>query len=244
MGIKPEVTVIIPTYNRPDYLNDCIDSVLHQTFKNLEVLVIDNSTSDFVKKNENVVNLFDDSRLKYFRIDERNEAQEARLFGVKKSKGKYLGFIDDDDIWLPSKLEKQVSVFDDETGLVSCIALNKAVENKIETEKIEGDNVKVFTYTDLLTHYRLGTASTFLVLRDAFNKVDGFDVDFPAAIDHDFGLRISQYYKVKMIPKVLVERNAPEGHTSSNFGKRIRGHLCLYKRHGKNFRELGLKTGV
>lgn len=241
---KPIVSVIIPTFNRPQYLKDCIDSVLKQTYQNFEVLVVDNSSEDFVEKNKEVSLEFNDSRLKYFRIGEENEAQEARLFGVKKSKGKFFGFLDDDDIWVPGKLEKQLNVFDENTGLVSCFALNKAVEKNFSGRESKESEVQTFIYTDLLKQYRLGTASTFLVLQDAFNEVNGFDVDFPAAIDHDFGLRIAQHYTVKMIPLVLVERNAPEGHTSSNFGKRIRGHICLYRRHGKNFKKLGVKTGV
>ena len=221
---KSIVSVIIPTCNRPPYLKKCIDSVLMQTYQNFEILVVDNSTEKFIKKNKEVSLGFNDSRVKYFRIGQKNGAQESRNFGINNAKGRYLAFIDDDDEWVPEKLEEQLKFFDDLTALVSC-----KTQDSFEIKNLSPK------FQDLIKKYTLGTTSTFVIKKDVLIKVGLFDINCPAAQDHELGLRISKNFKVKIVPLVLVKRNTLNNHIGINFIKRIRGHLYLFTKYSKNY---------
>jgi glycosyltransferase involved in cell wall biosynthesis len=104
------VSVIIPTYNRVNTLSRAIESVLNQTHSNLELIVIDDgsddSTVELVSEMESK-----DKRIKYFRLSENKGVAVARNVGMKESQGSYTAFLDDDDRWLPKKLELSLEVF-------------------------------------------------------------------------------------------------------------------------------------
>jgi glycosyltransferase involved in cell wall biosynthesis len=120
------VSVIIPTYNRAVYLDLTIQSVLSQKHQNIEVIVIDDGTPN--DKNEILCKKFD--KVKYIKIINSGGPAKPRNIGILEAKGKYIAFVDDDDLWLPSKLEKQVAVLENNTdfGLVhSCC---EVIDNK------------------------------------------------------------------------------------------------------------------
>ena len=103
---NPEVSVIIPTYNRVELLPRAIQSVLNQTYKSYELIVVDDGSDD---DTENLMR----SKfpwVKYYQI-ENNGVSRARNFGVEKAVGKYIAFLDSDDEWLPKKLERQMDLF-------------------------------------------------------------------------------------------------------------------------------------
>ena len=104
---SPLISVIIPMYNTQDYIQKTIESVLTQTYKNLEVIVVDDGSTDNGAKIVQQLHS-KDSRVKY--IFQANEGvSAARNYGIKSSTGEYLAFLDSDDLWLPSKLEKQMN---------------------------------------------------------------------------------------------------------------------------------------
>ena len=115
------VSVIINCYNSESYLKETLDSVLKQTYKNLEIIVWDNKSTD---NTASIVKNFKDTRIKYFLSQKHTFLGEARNMAIQQSSGKLISFIDSDDIWLPTKLEKQVQLFDqDDVGIVICDTL-------------------------------------------------------------------------------------------------------------------------
>lgn len=101
----PEVSIIVTTYNRPLLLRETLKGILDQTFQDFELIVVDNfSNYDFL----NLINEFNDERIRLFQNENNGIIAVNRNFGIKKAKGKYLAFCDDDDIWLPNKLEIQL----------------------------------------------------------------------------------------------------------------------------------------
>jgi glycosyltransferase involved in cell wall biosynthesis len=115
----PTVSIIIPTYNRTDYLTLTLESIAKQTYQDYEIIVVDDGTLG--GENERICSRFE--KLKYIKIENSGGPAKPRNIGILKASGKYIAFVDDDDIWLPHKLEKQVKVLDDnsEFGLVhSC----------------------------------------------------------------------------------------------------------------------------
>ena len=106
---NPLVSVIIPNYNKEEFLSSCIQSVLNQTYKNFEIIIIDNFSSD---KSFDVAKNFIDPRINLFQFQNNGIIAASRNFGIKKSNGKYLAFLDSDDLWMKDKLSKSVKVLE------------------------------------------------------------------------------------------------------------------------------------
>lgn len=125
---NPIVSVILTTYNRQEYLAETILSILSQNFQNFELIIIDNySNYDFVA----FIDSFNDSRIKGFQNHNYGIIAANRNFGIARSHAKYLAFCDDDDIWLPCKLERQME----------------------EMRKCETKNERILLYTDVIVFY-------------------------------------------------------------------------------------------
>ena len=103
------VSVIIPFFNEKFYFEECIQSVLDQSYKNIEIIIInDGSKSEFLQILEKVKNKNPDKILLYHK--ENGGVSSARNLGIQKAKGKYISFIDADDVWLPNKIEHQINI--------------------------------------------------------------------------------------------------------------------------------------
>ena len=114
---RPVVTVIIPTFNRAAIVGRAIRSVLAQTCPDWELIVVDDCSTDAT---EQAVRDFSDNRIKYLRHDRNRRLSAARNTALRCGRGEYVAFLDDDDEWLPEKLEKELEVFrhsDPEGGL-------------------------------------------------------------------------------------------------------------------------------
>ena len=101
------VSIITPCYNSTKFIKQCIESVLAQTYTNWEMIIVDDCSNDNSKENILVFSK-NDTRIKAFFLDKNIGPAEARNFGIKKSKGRYVAFLDSDDLWLPEKLEQQL----------------------------------------------------------------------------------------------------------------------------------------
>lgn len=104
---QPLVSVIIPTYNRADFIGETIQSVLNQTYRNWELLVIDDGSAD---DSEAVVAGFADDRIFYYKLDHTGYIGKVKNYGIKMSRGEYIAFLDSDDLWRPDKLELQLTL--------------------------------------------------------------------------------------------------------------------------------------
>ncbi len=100
--MKPLITIIIPSYKRCKKIKKALYSVKSQTFENWEAIVIDNSSKDGTKE---LINSFNDKRIKFYEIKNEGFISKSRNFGIEKSNGQYLAFLDSDDWWTPNKLE-------------------------------------------------------------------------------------------------------------------------------------------
>ena len=112
----PKVSVIIPTYNRAEYLGEAIQSVFDQTFEDFEILIVDDGSTDDTQQ---LVLSFHDPRLRSF-YQNNCGISAARNAAIRSADGEYIAFLDSDDVWLPELLESQVAVLDrrPEIGLV------------------------------------------------------------------------------------------------------------------------------
>ena len=113
----PEISVIIPTYNYANYVRDAVESVLNQSYKEFEIIVVDDGSTDGTKKVLEPLK----NRIRYI-YQENRGLPSAYNTGIKASKGEYIAFLDSDDLWLPEKLKLQKKYFDDNpaVGMVIC----------------------------------------------------------------------------------------------------------------------------
>ena len=209
----PTVSVIIPTHNRLQMLKRAIRSVLTQTYEHFELIVVDDNSTD---DTEAVVASFEDNRLRYFKHDVNKGASAARNTGIKHANGEYIAFLDDDDEWLPTKLEKQVHVIQnapEKIGLVYCwmdyFKNGKLVRKHHPT-------LKGSVFDKVLDEQRLGGCPTLLVRGTVINKVGMFDESLRRGNDGDFIRRVCRKYHVDFVPEVLVKVHvAHDGRISS-----------------------------
>ncbi|TAK34595.1 MAG: glycosyltransferase family 2 protein, partial [Saprospiraceae bacterium] len=118
MPPTPAVSVIIPTYNRAKTIERAIDSVLNQTFSDLELIVVDDCSTDFTV---DVIKQYTDERLIYIRHENNRGEGGARNTGIRNSRAKYIAFLDSDDEWFPNKLEKQMPVIQESDSKVGIV---------------------------------------------------------------------------------------------------------------------------
>ena len=121
------VSVVIPTYNHAHYLKQALQSVIDQTYDNWEALVVDNHSED---NTDDIVNSFNDKRIKLFKIHNKGIIAASRNLGIKHSIGKWVAFLDSDDWWYPERLNKSVQILNNGAQLV-CHAENWVYNNKI-----------------------------------------------------------------------------------------------------------------
>jgi len=197
----PLVSVIMNCYNGEKYLKEAIDSVLSQTYDNLELIFWDNQSTD---RSAEIFKSYTDKRLKYFYAQSHTLLYEARGYAVEKSCGEYLSFLDCDDLWFPEKIEVQLTLFKQEdVGLVysNFIYIN---ENN-NTEYIGRKNILPIgnVLRDLLRKYEIGLL-TIIVKRFAYDQlIPKFNSKYNIIGDFDFAIRLSIDWKFECIQKPL-----------------------------------------
>lgn len=199
----PLVSVIIPNYNYGRFISEAIDSVLAQTYRNIEIIVVDDGSND---ETSEVLKIYND-KLKWVKQSNQGVAN-ARNNGVGESRGKFIAFLDSDDIWFPEKIEKQIKIFlsDDEIGLVHCGFVDFDNNGNFFEEHLDG--LEGWVALDMLRYQKksiLGGGSAVLVTKKAFDKVGGFDQSVSPAEDWEFYYRVARHYKVGLIPEVLLK---------------------------------------
>jgi len=202
MNHMPLVSVVIPTYNRSQLILRAVRSVLEQTYTNLECIVVDDFSSDNTKE---IIKSVKDERIIYLRHKDNQRASAARNTGIKCAKGDYVAFLDDDDLWLPTKLEKQMLLIQnlsEKFGMVYCWMdyFDKNGNNIKEHHPILKGNV----FKHVLESQGIGGCPTLLVRKEVFESIGEFDESLPRGNDGDFIRRVCRKYMVDFIPEVLV----------------------------------------
>lgn len=200
----PFFTVVIPTHNRAELLKEAIQSVLEQTFKDFELIVVDDHSSDNTK--DVVASFGNDHNIIYMMNDRTKGGAGARNTGIFEAKGEWIAFLDDDDVWLPKKLELQynkIQELDDSVGLIYTGYASYDFDNKHEIlhniPQKEG-----WIQKDLLYNNYIKAFGGVVIRSDLLRMVGGLDERFPAYQDNELYVRISQLAKVAFIKDILL----------------------------------------
>ncbi|CAM1370227.1 putative Glycosyltransferase [Tenacibaculum litoreum] len=195
------ISVIVPTHNRDNLLGRALGSIKNQTYKNFEVLVVDDIGNESTKE---LVDSFADGRFQYIHNEEHQGATYSRNLGIKKSRGNYIVFLDDDDEWYEKKLELQLEKFysDKEIGLV--YGKLKIEISSLNIDYITAPSIKGNIYKDLIIeNYVGGTIIPMINLNLVSKEECYFDTKFPAREEYDLWIRLSRKHKVDFVDDVL-----------------------------------------
>lgn len=217
------ISVIVPTHNREKTIKKSIDSVLCQTYNNIEIIVVDDKSTD---NTEEVINSIKDNRIKYIKLDENKGACFARNKGIELAQGKYIAFQDSDDEWLPQKLEIQLRYLEEKKlDVVSCrmYQIFDESKTKIFPAKCKINKQELYFKNCISTQTILGKAECF--------KNEKFDVNLPRFQDWDLVLRIVKKYRVEIVEQILVKAYIQENSISKNPEKAIKAMEIFLKKH-------------
>lgn len=199
----PLISVIITTFNRSDYLETMLSSIQNQTYQNIEVILVDDgSTTEIANKNKLISSKF--SKCTYY-FKPNTGQPDSRNFGIKKAKGDYIGFCDDDDYWVLDKLEKQIEILNNNSDyaiVTGCIEYIDANGISLNTIKCHTGNNHGYVFYDFVKKNRTDSV-TPLLRKEVFEKAGYFNPNFKISEDWDFWRRASYYYKFYALNEVL-----------------------------------------
>lgn len=221
------ISVIIPTYNREKTIKRAIDSVLNQTYQNIEVIVVDDCSND---NTEQVIHEYNDQRLIYHKLEQNSGACVARNKGVELAKGEYIAFQDSDDEWLPDKLRVQKEYLEKNQADICFCSLKNFLMNG-ETEVIPANPVNSKEILSSLLQNNFISTQTIFGKKHCF-KEEPFDSDFPRFQDWDLVIRLSQRYNIVHCPDVLVNVYKQTDSMTFNVKKTAAGLNLIIKKHG------------
>jgi glycosyltransferase involved in cell wall biosynthesis len=219
-------TVVIPTHNRSSLLKRAIDSVLCQTYDNFEIIIVDDHSID---KTYQMVKSYSDPRITYMLNQRSKGACGARNTGIYAAKGKWVAFLDDDDVWYADKLKFQfelISKSNSSVGLICTDYVSYKGENK--KNKVRKNRPSGWVRKKILYGGLISCLSSVCVRIDILIKIDGFDEWFPSSQDQDLYVRVAEISEFAFVPKPLVcvyqER---KDRISQNHNKKLLGHIML-----------------
>jgi glycosyltransferase involved in cell wall biosynthesis len=229
---SPLVSVIIPAYNAEQFIERTLNSVLCQIYQHLEILVVDDGSTD---RTAEIVKSIAQQDHRVILLQQPNSGvAAARNLGIQKSKGEFIAPIDADDIWYPQNLEKQVRCLlqsEPSVGLVYSWSLNIDEEDSpIEgfcASKIEGK-----VYKTLLCHNFIGNASATLIRRTCFEKVGGYNCQMKeqnaqGCEDWELYLRIAEHYQFRVLPEFHVGYRKIINSMSGDYSKMAKSHSLM-----------------
>jgi len=220
-----KVSVVIPTYKRYHILSRAINCVLLQTYKDVEIIVVDdnNENDEFRKKTEILMEQYkDNSRIKYIKHSKNKNGAAARNTGIKASDADFIAFLDDDDLWSRKKIEKQIEYLNFKGNSYAGVSCSHIHRYKNFTYKAvqfnENENGNYFF--ELFTNRKSTPTSTLLFRKEVFEKIM-FDESFFRHQDIEFLANFYRFFKMGICPHFLVsmqvdgERNNPSKNKAS-----------------------------
>lgn len=230
MKNKPLISVVIPSYNRGKVILRSIDSVLNQTYKNIELIVVDDYSTDDTM---DIVKNIGDNRIKYIKLEKNSGACIARNRGIDEAMGEFIAFNDSDDIWHSDKLEKQIAFLEEQNAdVVSCAmdVFDESVNKKMysfpnSANVFEGE----VTFQNLL---RYNCTSTQLLFgKTQCFKTEKFASKMPRFQDWEECLRLSKKYRFYFQNEILVDTFQQKDSITKNPQKGIAGMNMLFEKY-------------
>jgi glycosyltransferase involved in cell wall biosynthesis len=235
------VSIIVPAYNAERFIGRTLSSALNQTFKDIEVIVVNDGSTD---KTQFIVENFaaNDRRVRLFNTMNRGVAM-ARNFGIENARGSYVAFLDADDLWHPTKIERQfkaLSAYAADPTWAGVYVFHRAIDEEDREDRVIGIgqtmNCRGYVLARDLVLKFVGNGSSLLVRREAALAVGGFDPSYAEAglggcEDIDFELRLAAQYRIEAVRSFLVGYRVYEGNMSSDRVRMAKSLIATIEQH-------------
>lgn len=226
------VSVITMTRNREKLLGRCIKSVLSQTYRNVEHIIVDGASTDGTAE---LVASFKDPRIKFFPLDSNWPIKDTLIFAASKANGKFICFLDSDDEYLPTKVEKQVSLLSrlpNEYGMVYCWMTYFDESNNNSVIRIHNPQLRGHVALQAAEKPVISGTPIFMFRKAIYEELGGWNWEMPVVTDWELGARYCQKYPVDFVPESLV--NVYENHCY------VRQTDVLLKKRASYVRRVGM----
>lgn len=236
------VSVVIPTYNRATVLQRSVRSVMEQSYKNLEIIVVDDGSSD---DTPSVIDSFagEDDRIRCFVNDGVKGAAGARNSGIEKAQGEFVAFQDSDTVFYTDKIGKQIRALEaDDRALFSYSRFKKAQADgtvlmvpgvQFSKEELDGDILKQILVANVVD------CPTMVVRHEALDETGYFDTEFQALEDYDLVIRLAKAGEAAFVDEVLLDSFEVDRGVSSDEGKRLSAMCRLLLKYKQDYIETG-----
>ncbi|SFG32874.1 glycosyltransferase family 2 protein [Pontibacter chinhatensis] len=245
---EPLVSIIIPVYNRAAVIERALQSVHEQTYKTLEVIVIDDCSTDATQE---IVKGFADKRIVYYRLKKNSGAATARNNGIRLARGSYISFLDSDDVLEPQFVEKSLAKIENSSpdcGFVwtGCRRVKNEHGELSIKEEIWRPQIIESPYITFLHGLHIGIGCGLTFKSEVFHRSKFyFDEELKAAEDTDFFLRVSQSYSFDVVPDCLITiHQEAEDRLSLSYEKNAKAYEKIISKHGhkiENYKSLRFK---
>jgi glycosyltransferase involved in cell wall biosynthesis len=205
-GSNPLVSVVVPTYDRPDALPGAVRSALDQAYEPIEVVVVDDASPTPARRTLERASL-DDPAITLVQHDRNQGGSAARNTGIRRAEGRYIAFLDDDDRWEPTKIGSQVRQFErggDDVGLV--YTGERVVDDRGRTEIVRDASLQGTVTKELLCRNDIGSFSVAMVRSDVIGRAGYLDERFPSWQDQEWYVRVSRHCSIEPIDRPLTIR--------------------------------------
>lgn len=226
MSTTSLVSVVIATYNMGKFLSESINSVLNQTYANIEVIVVDDGSTDGT--NEVMKPYLGDSRIKYIIQDNTGQAS-AKNRGIRESQGEFVAFLDADDMWVPEKLALQIPVFAKSQNVGVVYARVSYIDEMGSTIRIADNELfRGRVSSDLFIRNFIGFG-TSVVKRECLTRLGGFKEHIRMGIDYELWLRLSTQYEFDYVERPLLRYRLWGGQMSRNCQARYQNGIEIMR---------------
>jgi glycosyltransferase involved in cell wall biosynthesis len=225
-----KISIVTPTYNRSNVLPRAIESVLQQTFQDYEYIVVDDGSTDNTRE---VVADYNDERINYIKLDCNKGFATALNRGIKTAEGEFISFLDSDDEYLRTRLEKTNRILEDRSDRIGGVFHSyKVIGENGESEHLVSDGV--FRLADFMEKNIIRGTSNTMYRSSVFEQVGDFDEQLPSTVDYDFQLRVLEEFKLVGINEILSRKYNLKERIQNDPGKVRKGLEQFIEKHKNN----------
>lgn len=234
----PNVSIILPTFNRAQIITSSIRSVLQQTYTDFELIIVDDGSTDAT---EDCVKRFGDPRISYIRHAQNRGGNVARNTGISRAQGRYIAFQDSDDEWLPEKLERQVALLDQLSPDIGVVYTGAWIMKDGKKSYFPGQKYpqKEGDLHQALLKENFVSMIVTLVRVQALQQVGFFDESLPRLQDWDLWIRISKYYQFKFIDEPLAIIRPTPLSITNDLGAYAKANERFMEKYFQEYRQIG-----
>ncbi|MEK3885270.1 glycosyltransferase [Paenibacillus sp. PL2-23] len=238
-----KISCVITTYKRPVVtLRRAVESIVNQTYSNLEIIIV-NDAPQLIELSEQIrimLSTYTNFPLTYIVHKENMGACHARNTAIRHATGNYVAFLDDDDEWLTTKLEKQYKLIcKEDVALVYCdhYEIQTNGDRKLVKEPLAREGLHTNDFERLLLENFIGSTSYPLLRLEVVRSVGGFDTGLKSSQDHDLWIRIAEKHTIAYCNEPLVNYYITQDSISSNIENKVQGFEYLLNKYEQHYKE-------